>query len=372
MFRLADIDRDEDSIIELHSLCFDYKTQMAPLLFALDDDRVFVILYGEEEEPSGYIVCRITDEKSTLLWIGVRPEHRGKGWGRILTSVALDESRSRGAEYMELNVSEDNASAIQLYKSLGFIYVGNDEGFYADVEVGSNDAIIMRVSLIKKEIQENESKGDEPYLAEMDRDRDAITALHSVCKWNPAERAELQIALDDENCFTILIGSYDQPAGYSVVRIQDKEAHGLWSGIRPERRGEGRYRKLQLAALNESRARGAEIWDAYIAEENPDVARTLQTHKNLGCLIVDSSPDSSIISKNNDRIAITNHYIATSLMTIADRKEYDDKTFGCDGEGTHPKVYFKYTPKYSNVRRLKDGKLTAVCPYCDKDVIHNG
>ena len=68
MFRLADIDRDEDSIIELHSLCFDYKTQMAPLLFALDDDRVFLILYAEDEEPSGYIVCRITDEKSTFLY----------------------------------------------------------------------------------------------------------------------------------------------------------------------------------------------------------------------------------------------------------------------------------------------------------------
>ena len=213
---------------------------------------------------------------------------------------------------------------------------------------------------------------DEIYLADMNRDRDIITALHSMCGWNPVEKAKLEVALDDENCFTILIGNYGQPAGYSVVRIQDKEAHGLWSGIRPERRGEGLYRKLQLAALNESRSRGAENWDAYISEDNPDAAKTLQTHKNLGCLLLDSFVDTSAFSENGDRNIITNHHIAISLMAIADRNDYDNKVFTCDGDGTHPKVFFKYTPKYSHIRPLIDGELTAVCPYCDKDVIHNG
>ena len=77
---------------------------------------------------------------------------------------------------------------------------------------------------------------DEIYLATTDQDKDAVTALHSMCGWNPVEKTKLQVALDDENCFTILIGSYGQPAGYSVVRVQGKEAHGLWSGIIPELR----------------------------------------------------------------------------------------------------------------------------------------
>ena len=214
---------------------------------------------------------------------------------------------------------------------------------------------------------------DEIYLATTEQDRDTITALHSMCDWNPVEKAKLQVALDDENCFTILIGSYDQPAGYSVVRIHGKEAHGLWSGIIPERRGEGLYRKLQLAALNESRSRGAESWDAYIAEESPTSARTLQTHKNLGCLLLDSFADvSSNINEGGESDLITNHHIAISLMTIADRNDYDKKVFTCDGAGTHPKVFFKYTPKNSHVTELIDRELTAVCPYCDKDVIHNG
>ena len=215
---------------------------------------------------------------------------------------------------------------------------------------------------------------DEIYLATTEQDRDTITALHSMCDWNPVEKAKLQVALDDENCFTILIGSCGQPAGYSVVRVQGKEAHGLWSGIIPARRGEGLYRKLQLAALNESRSRGAESWDAYIAEESPTSAKTLRTHKNLGCLLLDSFADvsSNSINEGGESDLITNHHIAISLMTIADRNDYDKKVFTCDGDGPHPKVFFKYTPKYSHVRELIDGELTAVCPYCDKDVIHNG
>ena len=43
MFRLADMDRDEDSIIALHSVCF-ADTEMPQLQVALDDKRCFVFL----------------------------------------------------------------------------------------------------------------------------------------------------------------------------------------------------------------------------------------------------------------------------------------------------------------------------------------
>ena len=69
------------------------------------------------------------------MWVGVRPEHRGEGWGRILTSAALDESRIRGTETMVLYVAEDNTPAIHLYKSLGFINVDTNAGFYATHKV---------------------------------------------------------------------------------------------------------------------------------------------------------------------------------------------------------------------------------------------
>ena len=146
MFRLADMDRDEDSIIALHSVCF-ADTEMPQLQVALDDKRCFVFL-GEGDV--GYIVCRIQDKESELMWVGVRPEHRGEGWGRILTSAALDESRIRGAETIDLYVAEDNTPAIHLYKSLGFVNVGSYEGAYAHIQGGADDAYLMRASLKEK------------------------------------------------------------------------------------------------------------------------------------------------------------------------------------------------------------------------------
>ena len=155
---------------------------------------------------------------------------------------------------------------------------------------------------------------NETYLATTDQDRDAITALHWVC-FDASEQAALQVALDDENCFTLLAGcdEDDQPYGFAATRIQDKVAYGLWSGIRPERRGKGRYRNLMLAALNESRVRGAEIYDLYIAEGSDSSDATLHLHKKLGFVLVDSNLDWTI--RDGERHEFTNHLFRISLMT---------------------------------------------------------
>ena len=146
---LVTTDEDKDIVTAMHRLCF-ADTEMPGLQVALDDNSYFIILGGDDGEgwPTGYVVCRIIDGKSTLLWIGVRSEHRGEGWGRMLTSAALDESRIRGAETIDLYVAEDNTPAIQLYKSLGFVNVGSYEGANAHIQGGADDAYIMRASLV--------------------------------------------------------------------------------------------------------------------------------------------------------------------------------------------------------------------------------
>ena len=150
---LATTDEDKDIVTAMHRLCF-AETEMPGLQVALDDKRYFIILVRDDEDgwPTGYVVCRIIDGESTLLWIGVRKEHSGEGWGRILTSAALDESKIRGAETMNLYVAEDNTPAIHLYKSLGFVNVSHHVGFYGHIQCGALDAIMMRASLIIREI----------------------------------------------------------------------------------------------------------------------------------------------------------------------------------------------------------------------------
>jgi ribosomal protein S18 acetylase RimI-like enzyme len=56
-----------------------------------------------------------------LAELYVVPARRGQGLGRALMNAAIDEARARGADYIDLNTSEDDVAARALYESLGFV-----------------------------------------------------------------------------------------------------------------------------------------------------------------------------------------------------------------------------------------------------------
>ena len=220
----------------------------------------------------------------------------------------------------------------------------------------------------------------EPYLVTTKAHMSYVIELHALC-FGSAEQKKLTPVLLDENCFSFLGGCDEdgKPTGYTVIRIQGKEAEGLWIGVRADRlnlkRNRSRKKRLgrtlMLAAFNEARARGAEYINTYVSNDNPTSAIMINMHKKEGFVLVKSYSD-TYVNDVGERVEFTNHHFRKSLMPIANHNDYDKKIFTCDGEGTHSKVYFQYTPKISNVRPLVDGKLTAVCPQCDRDVIYNG
>lgn len=77
--------------------------------------------------PSGIAVLRFRPSIWTaglecyLAELYVVPARRGAGLGRALMEAALEVARERGADYMELNTSEDDVAARGLYESLGFV-----------------------------------------------------------------------------------------------------------------------------------------------------------------------------------------------------------------------------------------------------------
>jgi ribosomal protein S18 acetylase RimI-like enzyme len=50
----------------------------------------------------------------------VAPAMRGQGLGRALLEATMEEARSRGADHIDLNTSEDDVAARGLYESAGF------------------------------------------------------------------------------------------------------------------------------------------------------------------------------------------------------------------------------------------------------------
>jgi signal peptidase I len=64
-----------------------------------------------------------TDSARTGYWLyslTVRARYRGMGLGAALTQRVIDQSRSEGATELFLDVFEDNAPAVRLYRKLGF------------------------------------------------------------------------------------------------------------------------------------------------------------------------------------------------------------------------------------------------------------
>jgi RimJ/RimL family protein N-acetyltransferase len=72
------------------------------------------------------------------LGMGVLVAYRGQGVGQRLMAATLAHARSKGLTRVELEVRADNARAIRLYESMGFVHEGRKrkgnrvDGVYCD------------------------------------------------------------------------------------------------------------------------------------------------------------------------------------------------------------------------------------------------
>ena len=80
----------------------------------------------EAEAPVGYIVLCFG---YSLEWLGrdafvdefyLRPDYRGRGWGRKTMAFLEDAARSLNVTALHLEVMHQNATALALYRKLGF------------------------------------------------------------------------------------------------------------------------------------------------------------------------------------------------------------------------------------------------------------
>lgn len=89
-------------------------------------------LVAVNEELFGYIGVQEICGESYITNVAVFGKHRKKGIGRNLLRAAVDGAKSRGCEFITLEVRESNKSAIFLYESEGFEVAGIRKNFYSD------------------------------------------------------------------------------------------------------------------------------------------------------------------------------------------------------------------------------------------------
>jgi len=83
---------------------------------------------------AGYalVLYRAGTAVARLYSIAVDPAAAGAGVGRRLLAAAEDDAHARGALFLRLEVRPDNAAAIGLYRSSGYVEFGRHLDYYAD------------------------------------------------------------------------------------------------------------------------------------------------------------------------------------------------------------------------------------------------
>ncbi len=91
-------------------------------------------------DAAGFVLARRAPGEEELLLIGVRPEHRRNGIGRLLLDAFAERARADGAENVFLEMRAENP-AESLYRDCGYVPIGRRPGYYRTTDGERIDAI---------------------------------------------------------------------------------------------------------------------------------------------------------------------------------------------------------------------------------------
>lgn len=109
------------------------------LFSELKNENTKYIVVKENNNILGFAGIWITPDTVELNNIVIKKDSRGKGYSKVLLEKLIEISKETSREIFTLEVSEENAVAINLYKKYGFEKVGLRKKYYE----GKYDAILM-------------------------------------------------------------------------------------------------------------------------------------------------------------------------------------------------------------------------------------
>jgi ribosomal-protein-alanine N-acetyltransferase len=95
----------------------------------------------------GFAIARRAADEAEILTIAVESASRSRGVGRALMLEILRQAANAGVRALFLEVDEENASALALYRRLGFVKVGERTGYYRRNDGSRALAVVMRKTL---------------------------------------------------------------------------------------------------------------------------------------------------------------------------------------------------------------------------------
>jgi ribosomal-protein-alanine N-acetyltransferase len=106
-----------------------------------------IAVAGAPKAIVGFVIGQLAADEAEIQSIGVTPEWQRVGLGRMLVEGLARASRRGEAKRLLLEVAEDNAAAIDLYRSLGFAEVGRRKRYYIRTDSSPVDALTLALQL---------------------------------------------------------------------------------------------------------------------------------------------------------------------------------------------------------------------------------
>jgi ribosomal-protein-alanine N-acetyltransferase len=98
---------------------------------------------GEGGPLAGFLLSRRAADEAEILTIAVAPRHRRRGVGAALLGAQSRRLAELGARRLFLEVAEDNAAALGLYRGLGFREEGRRKGYYKRADGPAANALVL-------------------------------------------------------------------------------------------------------------------------------------------------------------------------------------------------------------------------------------
>jgi ribosomal-protein-alanine acetyltransferase len=143
---------DVDDLAEIHAASF-HRGWSAPEIEAmLVQDRMIALVgrrgsFFGSRRAVGFLLVRTAGDEAEVLTLAVAPAHRRRGIGRLLMDEAMRRLYADRVRALFLEVAEDNAAAIALYRRLGFHKAGNRPNYYAGAGAAPVTALVMRADI---------------------------------------------------------------------------------------------------------------------------------------------------------------------------------------------------------------------------------
>jgi [ribosomal protein S18]-alanine N-acetyltransferase len=140
--------RDAAAIAVLHTASFQRGWSEHEIDRMLSERNIVAHRATSGRALTGFIFSRIAAGEAEILSVAVSQSQRGRGLARSLLNLHLRRLAGLSARTVFLEVGQDNAPALKLYRKAGFREVGQRPNYYQQGRTSAVTAVVMRRDLV--------------------------------------------------------------------------------------------------------------------------------------------------------------------------------------------------------------------------------